>query len=353
MIHLARDGINAYRNWNAYTGLVNTRARFEQDGVLWMPGTDKLWADGEHARMQHFGIPTEVLDDVDVKERFPALNACTMSPDLETGEPHSCVTGSRNLLELEAGHVDPVSAAQDLVEACRNRGVEIRFRSRVVDIESQGGKVRGVVLEDGGVISTPTVINAAGPWCNQLSAVAGLTSKWNMQPTRIQVLCLDRPEEVKGHIPVTVDMQDGIYFRTQNGGQQLIVGSVLEEDDNEKVADPDCFDLAPDDVFIRQKLHVLHHRLMDLPYRGKVRGYCGLYTINRIDVHPVVGPTELGGYWVANGFSGHGFKLAPAIGSMVAQAITGELGGFDTSVPASFLAVDRDPIEVGLKSVLA
>jgi glycine/D-amino acid oxidase-like deaminating enzyme len=56
---------------------------------------------------------------------------------------------------------------------------------------------------------------------------------------------------------------------------------------------------------------------------------------------------------VANGFSGHGFKLAPAIGSMLAQALTGEGSDFDTAVPLSFLSVGREPIVLDSKSVLA
>ena len=53
-------------------------------------------------------------------------------------------------------------------------------------------------------------------------------------------------------------------------------------------------------------------------------------TINQADVLPIVGPTPLEGFYVANGFSGHGFKLAPAIGSLLAQEITGEVREFDT-----------------------
>jgi glycine/D-amino acid oxidase-like deaminating enzyme len=61
----------------------------------------------------------------------------------------------------------------------------------------------------------------------------------------------------------------------------------------------------------------------------------------------------LEGFWVANGFSGHGFKLAPAIGSMVAQAITRDPLETDPAVPLSFFSVDREPIELASKSVLA
>jgi len=75
--------------------------------------------------------------------------------------------------------------------------------------------------------------------------------------------------------------------------------------------------------------------------------------VNRDDVHPIVGPTDIEGFWVANGFSGHGFKLAPAIGSMVARAITGDTLDTDTPVPIAFFSINRQPIRLDSKSVLA
>ena len=353
MLQLARDGIHAYRHWGAFTRLTSPAADFHEDGVLWMPGSDRKWADREVQRMRDFGVGAEVLDDDDVAERFPALSTCTLAPDLETGEDHDCVGGSRNLLEVEGGHVDPVAAARDLVEACRTAGVEVLFRRRVTGIGTVGGRVASISLDDGSKLATPLVINAAGPWCNELLRMAGLALPWSLVPTRIQVLYRDRPAALEGHIPVTADLAGGIYFRTQNNGQQLVIGSVREDDEREAVAEPDDFRTETDHEFEAINLHVLHHRLPRLPSTGRVRGYCGLYTTNLQDVHPVLGPTPLDGFWVANGMSGHGFKLAPAIGSMLAQALTGEKCDFDTGIPLSFLAVDRAPIGVTSKNVLA
>lgn len=353
MVRLSSDGINAYRNWREFTGLANPVASFCNEGVLWMPGTDSAWADAEHRRMQEHGVRTEVLDDADMKARFPSLSTCVLAPDVDTGEEHECRGGGRNLFEVDGGYIDPVFAMQDLLEACRAAGVDVRFRTRATGIDIESGKAQGVTLADGSRLAAGLVINAAGPWCRPLNEVCRRTSGWDLAPTRIQMLYRDRPKDLKGHIPVAVDMQGGIYFRTQNRGQQLVIGSVLEEDEKEVVNDPDCFDEQPDETFRLQKLHVLHHRFPGLPYRGAVRGYCGLYTVNRDDVHPIVGPTSVDGLWVANGFSGHGFKLAPAIGSMVARAIAGAVGNFDTTVPLSFLAVDREPIKADTLSVLA
>ena len=94
-------------------------------------------------------------------------------------------------------------------------------------------------------------------------------------------------------------------------------------------------------------------RIPFLPHRGSVSGMAALYTINRQDVHPIIGPTAIEGFAVANGFSGHGFKESQMVGSMMAQWLTGERADWDTDVPMSFFSVDREPIDVDEKTVLA
>ncbi|WP_116367916.1 NAD(P)/FAD-dependent oxidoreductase [Parahaliea mediterranea] len=354
MIQLARDGIAAYRHWADFTGLATPRAAFAEDGVLWMPGADTDWVEREHRRMQAVGVATDVFGDDELLRRYPAFSPCTLAPDTETGEAHTCRGGGRYLLETEGGYIDPVACADDLLQACRGAGVAVRFGAQVQGIAQSGGAVRGVTLASGEQLAAPVVINAAGPWCNQLSRAAGLTLPWHLRPTRIQVLYLERPGDLAGPIPVAVDMAAGIYFRCQNRGQQLVVGSVLEADERERIDDPDHFNRSADDDFTHAKLHALHHRLPQLPYRGALRGYCGLYTVNEEDVHPLVGESALKGFYLANGFSGHGFKLAPAIGAMLARQISGEAcTTFDTAVDPAFFRIDRAPIAIASKSVLA
>ena len=53
LVQLASDGIGAYRNWAEHTGLAEPQAAFQNDTVLWMPGSDTGWADREHERMQY------------------------------------------------------------------------------------------------------------------------------------------------------------------------------------------------------------------------------------------------------------------------------------------------------------
>jgi len=351
-VRIARDANVVFRNWSDYTGLVGPRAVFHPIGVLWMLEDDPAAVEADRARLAAEGIDVVVLDADGVHELFPALSTCLEPFDLTGEVPHECRVGRAFLLERDSGYFDPTGALADLAEAARNRGVDVRLHAEVVGVPVVGGRVRGVVLADGTRIDAGTVVNAAGPWCTRINAMAGLDLAWELVPTRVQVLYRDLPPEVPRPLPVVGDGSGGIYFRPEAGDQQIIAGSILEEDEREE-ADPDHYDLAADRSFVDVKIHALHHRIPSLPHRGIPSGMAGLYTVNRQDVLPVVGPTELEGFIVANGFSGHGFKESPMIGAMVARSITGTAALYDTEVPISFFAVDREPYEMEDKTVLA
>jgi glycine/D-amino acid oxidase-like deaminating enzyme len=349
---LAFYGVESFRNWDQYTGLASPRSTLHEIGVLWMLGQTMEKAQADAGRLGSLGVFASVLDPTALAERFPALSPCAAHFD-RTGEvEHECRPGEAFLLEEGGGYVEPTGANQDLIDAARNLGAEIRFNSRVVGVRQTRGRANGVTLSDGSEIDAGLVMNASGPWCNQLNALAGVELRWTLTPTRIQTIYREWSSKL-GPLPVTLDMASGIYFRPDVGDRQLLVGSVLPEDEEEVVKDPDDFKRTPDGDFRDLTMAVFHHRVPEATSRGRLSGICGLYTINREDVHPVVGPTELDGFWVANGFSGHGFKLAPGIGSMVAQAATGSTLAYDTEVPMSFFAADREPISVAVKHVLA
>ncbi len=351
MIRLARDGLRAYSNWSEFTGLSEPRAVYQRTGMIWMVG-DTPEAAAAHAElMRNEGIDAEVLDAAELQRRFPALAACSSALDLSGATEHECADGGPFLFERDAGYTDPVGAAQDLLEAALREGVELRLRQRVTSIRRSGGRITGVDLAGGCSIDSPLVINAAGPWCNQLNSMAGIKVPWTLSPMRVQVLHRDRPTEIDGPLPVVADTTGGIYLRPEGRGQQILIGAIEEE--HEVIADPDDFQRGVDPEYRETKILGLHHRLPALPHRGRVTGLAGLYTVNEEDVHPILGPTELDGFLVANGFSGHGFKLAPMIGSQIAQSLTGKRARFDTDVPIDYLRVDREPITVQSKTAVA
>ena len=352
MVELARDGILAYRNWQVFTGLSAPRASYHQDGIVWINDAGPDWAGREASRLRNLSIEAEVLSNNELLSRFPAMSPCLISPDLETGKEHTCTAGEGFLFEPQGGYFEPVDALHDLRDAALREGVTIQLNTPVSDILVSAGKVKGVRTADENKIECDVVFNTTGPWCNRILAPLGLAESWPLKPTRIQVLHIDRPPELVGKIPICCDSVSGVYFREQNGGQQIVIGSAREEDERE-VVDPDDYNTWVDDDFKAARLHGFKHRFPALPQNLNVMGYTGLYTVNQADVHPVVGESPVKGLWLANGFSGHGFKIAPAIGSLLARQLTGEQADFDTTVPAAFLDFNRQPLDVDVKSVLA
>jgi len=351
-IRVARDGNIIWRNWAEYTGLSEPVGTLHDIGVLWMMHDSIQGVEADKDRLVAEGIDAVMVDAGDLKKLYPGVSACMVPFDL-TGEiEHECADGDAFLIERDTGFFDATGALLDVATAARAGGVDVRMRAEVVDVLVAGGRATGVTLADGSSIDAPMIVNAAGPWCNRISVMAGLETPWELVPTRIQVIYRALPADVPRPIPVICDAPGGVYFRPEAGDGQIILGSLLEEDELE-LADPDRYNQAADRAFIDTKIHALHHRLPDLPYVGVPGGMASLYTVNRQDVLPIVGPTTIDGFAVVNGFSGHGFKESQVIASMMAQWITDERADLDTDVPMEFFSIDRDPIDIAEHTVLA
>lgn len=351
-VRIARDGNVVWRNWAEYTGLTDPVGRLHDIGVLWMMNESVAEVAADRDRLRAEGVDAVMVDASELRKLYPGLSACMVPFDLTGEMEHECADGDAFLIERDTGFFDATGALLDVATAAAGAGVDIRMRSEVADVNVGGGAVRGVVLADGSTIDAGLVINAAGPWCNRINVLAGLSTVWPLVPTRIQVVYRALPPVVPRPIPVVGDASGGIYFRPEAGDGQIILGSILEEDEME-VADPDDYNANADRAFIDLKIHALHHRIPSLPYVGVPGGMASLYTVNRQDVLPVVGPTSIDGFAVVNGFSGHGFKESQMIGSMMAQWITGQRADFDTDVSMDFFAIDREPVEIKDHTVLA
>jgi glycine/D-amino acid oxidase-like deaminating enzyme len=351
-IRISRGGNAAFAAWSAFTGLAEPRGSYHPIGVVWITGEDRTATEADAGRLRAEGVDAVVLSSDELRARFPAMSTCDQPFDLSGDVEHECRDGEAFLVENDAGFADATGMLEDLAEAARREGVDIRMRSEVTDVLILGGRAVGVKLGDGTELSAGVVLNAAGPWCNRINAMAGLELTWDLVPTRVAVLYRDLPADVPRPIPVVGDITSGVYFRPEAGDQQILLGSTREEDELEE-ADPDDYSRAAERAFLDEKIHALHHRIPGLPHRGTVGGMAGLYTVNRQDVHPIVGPTAIDGFVVCNGFSGHGFKESPMVGSMLAQWLTGERTAWDTDVPLSFFSVDRDPIAGTGMNVLA
>jgi glycine/D-amino acid oxidase-like deaminating enzyme len=236
--------------------------------------------------------------------------------------------------EPEAGFVDPGRTLAALMAVCRDRGVEVREGVRVDDIVVTGDRVTGVRTGDGASIDTAVVINAGGPWAGLLCRRLGLDLP--LKVIRPQQAYLVPPESYGGERYIFGDLLTGLYWKPEPSGWTR-VGKLSYEGDLE-VPDPDNYDEGVSCAFIDFCRTQLARRVP--AYASAISwGGCGaLYTVTP-DAHALIGEVPgIRGFFVVSGFSGHGFKMGPAVGAGVAALVTGgEAGAFD---PA-FFAVDR------------
>ena len=198
------------------------------------------------------------------------------------------------------------------------------------------------------------VVNASGPWFNKLNETVGLELSTSALPTRIQVGHKWIPDEFCD-LPFVADGwgPSGIYFMPRAGNNQLVFGSVAHRFESE-IVDPDAYNTSLDPDVKQDYLNCLFHRLPGLETSGEIVGFSSMYTVNQDDVHPVIGESNVPGLWACNGFSGHGFKLAPAVGSLVAQQITGlKTDAWETSVAHDFMGPGREPLTLKVKTHFA
>lgn len=301
-----------------------------------LPGMDSEAYASDAARFTKLGLGCEILDSAHCQDMYPLISM----------EDYDSAGTEAYFLETEAGYINPSSVLADLGLACRDAGVEMLFRKQVTSFEAADDeRVSHVVCMDGGEVHGDVFVSALGPWYTNMTLAHNHV--WDIAPTRIQVVhkpwtC---PDMSMSNLPITCDALGGIYFRPDFQTDHVVVSTILPEEESERVTNPDDFNQAADPEQRTRYLSSLHERIPTLTPRGSIKSYSALYTLNFSDGHPIVGPVGQSANWLnATGFTGHGFKIAPAIGSMLAQMATrveARATPFQTVVDPSALSASR------------
>jgi sarcosine oxidase subunit beta len=218
--------------------------------------------------------------------------------------------------ESEAGFVEAVQVVASFAEAARREAADIRQGVEVQRLLVEGSKVVGVDTNEGRYHSK-CVILATGPWAARLAKEAGF--KLPVQACRTQVALYRRPPDFGRRCAVYGDFVQGIYFKPTHG--DIIHAGSLAGEELQDPVDPDDYNEAADGAWlptIRQRLSRRYPAMHRSYGRG---GFGALYGITP-DWHPILDrlPGLEGGY-CAVGFSGHGFKMSPVVGQLMAELI--------------------------------
>ena len=222
------------------------------------------------------------------------------------------------LYEPDSGYGDPTAVTNGYADAARRHGARIEQGVEVVAIRRSEDRVTGVETASGERIDTPIVVNAAGLWSPAVARLAGVTLP--IVIGRHPVFVVERDASFGRPHLVYLDLAGGSYARPETGGLTL-TGS-LTDDEAQHPMEPE---LLGADVGLDEAAEVLARtgraipRLVDARYR---RGWAGAFDITP-DWMPILGESSVRGFWIAAGMSGHGFKLSPAVGEMMAALIMG------------------------------
>jgi sarcosine oxidase subunit beta len=218
--------------------------------------------------------------------------------------------------EAEAGYVESVQVVASFAEAARREGADIRLGVEVKTIITEGDRVAGVDTNEGRY-QCGTLVLATGPWAAQLAKSA--RCRLPVQACRTQVALFRRPPDFGRRGAVYGDFVQGIYFKPTHG--EMIHAGSLAGEELQNPVDPDSYNEAADGDWLPQVRQRLSRRYPAM-HRGYGRGgYGALYGITP-DWHPILDrlPGVQGAY-CAVGFSGHGFKMSPIVGQLMAELI--------------------------------
>ena len=255
------------------------------------------------ARQRALGVRAEVLAPSDVARVEPRIDPAGLGAVL---------------WEPDSGYGDPTSVTLGFAEAARRRGVKIEQGVGVTAIHQRGARMSGVTTTHGESIDTPIVVNCAGLWSPAVAGLAGV--ELPIVVGRHPVFVVERDAEFGPPHRVYLDLAGGAYARPETGGLTL-TGS-LTDDEAKHPMDPERLgaEVGHDEaVEALERTARAIPRLAEARYR---RGWAGAFDITP-DWMPILDETPLAGLWVAAGMSGHGFKLSPAVGEMMAALITG------------------------------
>ncbi|HXU35818.1 MAG TPA: FAD-binding oxidoreductase [Blastocatellia bacterium] len=285
---------------------------FHQDGYLF------LLSDEPHLSDFLRSIEMQKRLGIDVELLTPE-GAQRMAPGLEVDGIIAATFCARD------GIADPNGVTMGFAKAAQAAGVEIDREAEVTGITTVAGRVTSVQTTRGS-ISTPNVVNAAGPYARRIAQMAGLDLPVHPQRRHIFITEPILKKVPASHIMV-IDFKSTFYFHREGAG--ILFG----------MSDPDepmSFNTTVSWEFLEEVTRVAVKRLPALADAGIAHAWAGLYEMTP-DAMPIIGPvTDVKGLFVIGGFSGHGFQHCPAAGRILAEMIAhGKARDFDT-MPFSF-----------------
>jgi len=220
------------------------------------------------------------------------------------------------------GIVDPNGVTIGFGKAAQRSGAQICRETEVTSVKTDTGRVKSVQTSQG-LISTPIVVNAAGPFVRDIGRMAGI--ELPVLPYRRHIF-ITEPLRPDSNAPsskiMVIDFETTFYFHREGAG--MLFG-MSDKDE------PSSYNTTVSWELLEKITRTAVKRLPALADAGIAHAWAGLYEVTP-DAMPIIGKTPIDGLYVIGGFSGHGFQHSPAAGRVLAETIVfGRADNFDAS----------------------
>jgi sarcosine oxidase subunit beta len=222
------------------------------------------------------------------------------------------------------GHLNPFKMNDAYYQAAKRLGVNFFFHETVQSIQVKNGAIEAVVT-DKHTFETTKVVNAAGGYSGEIGEMAGVHIP--VYAEKHEILVTEPIEKIQG--PMVMSFSKNLYC------QQVPHGSFVMGR-----GDPDAkhdHEIESGWKFLDEMAKTVTEFLPLVGELRVIRQWAGSYTMSP-DRQPILGAVkERKGFYVACGFSGHGFMFAPMTGLLLSEVILGE----PTTLDMSDLCIDR------------
>ena len=311
---MAARALERWRDCDAEAGGTLLRT----PGVLWMFRLDDGFGRASVEALRGAGLSIDELTPREAAARFPQV---------DFGDVRSV------LWEPEAGYLFARRACEHVVQQCIVEGGAYRQASVRTPIAVEDRTITRVPLDAGGAVEADAFVFACGPWLGRLvpAALGPLISV-----TRQEVYYVGTPPGdarfVDPAMPVWLDYGERVMYGVPGNAHR---GFKVADDTSGPPMDPTAGSRDATPAGVADVRAFVQHRfpaLAGAPLLGsEVCQYESTPDSHFIvDRHPAA-PNV----WIAGGGSGHGFKMGPVVGEMVASCV------LDGAAPPAAFALAR------------
>lgn len=273
---------------------------FRQTGYLYLHYTEEdLERYEKMSELQNsLGVPTKIISPVDAKELCELIDI-------------SEVKGAS--YNPEDGKAHPFDVVAAFRRYFQESTVELKEGTEVIDMNLKRGNNLKIVETTDETYATRVLVNAAGGWAPKIGKMLNLDIP--IEPYRHQAIITEpfKPGQIEPMI-ISMHHQHAYLTQTRRGG---VIGGVGTPE-----YEPPSYNMTESLDFEERVSRAFGSIMPGLKHARILRHWAGYYAMSP-DGNPLLGEYKIPEYYLAAGFSGHGYMMAPAVGEGIADMILG------------------------------